>query len=76
MLTVRAGSNAPKLVTRRYQMLSRLTTPGEVSWDGDFGRAGSSTAGNFDLSARDVELRGASNVQTNMLDTEQVLDIN
>lgn len=45
---------------------------GYVSWDGDFGRAATSSPSDLDLGARDVELRRPSDMETNLLDANEV----
>lgn len=45
----------------------------DVSRDGDLWWVSASTVGNTDLGARDVVLRCTSNVEADVLDTEQVL---
>ena len=46
---------------------------GQVARDGNLARASTSTTGHPNLGAGNVELRRAGDVQTDMLDTEQIL---
>lgn len=64
-----------RVATRAGRKEIGLTACRDVTGNGDFGRAATSTASDVDLGAGDVPLGGTGDVETDLLDTEEVLRI-
>jgi len=76
MLTVRLGSiEQNQGQAMQYdEDTDNLTVGRKVSWDGNHLGGSRPTASNANLSARNVELRSAGDVETNLFNSQEVLE--